>query len=51
MGWLYSAIEGVTLILETEVEEAPTDDYGVAKLIQEKIIKVNKRSVWWKAIA
>ena len=38
---LFVAIEGVTLILETEIEEAPEDDYGIAKLIQEKIVKVN----------
>jgi hypothetical protein len=35
-----TAIEGVTQILETEVQEAPDDEYGVAKLIQEKIVKV-----------
>ncbi|KAI9563805.1 hypothetical protein GHT06_011271 [Daphnia sinensis] len=33
------AIEGVTLMLETEVEEAPEGDYELAKLIQEKIVK------------
>lgn len=33
------AIEGVTLMLETEVEEAPEGDYEMAKLIQEKIVK------------
>lgn len=37
---IYLAIEGVTQILETEVEEAPESDYAVAKLIQEKLIKV-----------
>lgn len=36
-----AAIEGVTQILETEVQEAPDDEYGVAKLIQEKIVQVN----------
>ena len=36
-----SVVEGVTQILETELDEAPEDEYGMAKLIQEKIIKVN----------
>ncbi|EFX75306.1 hypothetical protein DAPPUDRAFT_306827 [Daphnia pulex] len=35
------AIEGVIQILETEVQEAPDDEYGVAKLIQEKIVKIS----------
>ncbi len=37
------AIEGVTQILETELDEAPEDEYGMAKLIQERIIKVNDK--------
>lgn len=41
-------MEGVTQILETEVEEAPEGDYELAKMIQEKIIKVNYHPKWMK---